>query len=135
MNANRFLVAVLRLSRKCAKAIESEVKLISILALFHAITFERSSFRNIAYSKQSIRNTEAVSIVRSLAAFSMGWQNSGNRQTDRHTHRPSTVTLAAHVQRGLIEILHAGTKDMGCTHSFTMQYSYLVEFVVYFVKD
>ena len=29
-------------------------------------------------------------------------RNSGNRQTDTHTHRPSTITLAAHARRGLI---------------------------------
>ena len=32
----------------------------------------------------------------------MWWQKTTNRQTDRHTHGTTIVTLAAHVRRGLI---------------------------------
>ena len=43
-----------------------------------------------------------------------------NGQTDRHTHRPSTVTLAAHARRGLISFPHQGQSEnsQGPTPSF-----------------
>ena len=40
-----------------------------------------------------IRSTEAVGIAL-WPPCSLGWQNSGNEQTDTHTHRPSTVTAS-----------------------------------------
>ena len=40
------------------------------------------------------------SLFRCLVARSC--RKRGNRRTDKHTHEPSTVTLAVHVRRGLI---------------------------------
>ena len=61
--------------------------LISILACslgFHAITSERNLL---------------LSLFGGFLA--RGGRKRGNRQTDRHTHEPSTVILAAHVRKGL----------------------------------
>ena len=66
---------------------------------FHAITFEHSSYTKIAFFKNeaSVAKNQLVSLFHCLVARSCG-----NRQTDRHTYKPSTITLAAHARRGLM---------------------------------
>ena len=73
------------------------------LFTFHAITFERSSYMKI-HNEASVAMNPLVSLFCCLVARSS--RKRGNRQTDgrtddRHTYELSTVTLAAHVRRGL----------------------------------
>ena len=69
--------------------------------LFHAITFEQSSFReNPTYFLTSVRRWACELVLDAIH----DWRSefSHNRQTDRQTHTTTTVTLAAHARRGLI---------------------------------
>ena len=63
--------------------------------VFHAITFEHSSYTKITSYKMN--SDEPV-------FFACSRRKRGNRQTetDRHTYKPSTVALAAHARQGLL---------------------------------
>ena len=78
--------------------------LISILACslgFHAITFERSTFRYFK-NQASVALNPLVSLFGRLVARSARISGTGQTdgRTDGKTDRPSTVTLAAHARRG-----------------------------------
>ena len=69
------------------------------LLCFHAISLERSHFSKIGtlfFMPLYIALKLLVSLVSRLVACSM------RIVVDKQTHRPSTVTLAAHAHRGLI---------------------------------
>ena len=92
------------------RASRGEPVLICILARslgFHAVTPERSSFReNPTYVSTSIPRW-----IRGIAcgAIDCSWSEIARGQTDRHAHTPQLqLTLAAHARRGLqlITCLH-----------------------------
>ena len=68
---------------------------IGFLACFHAISLERSRFSKIATLFFLL-----VSLISRLEACSA--RIDADKQTNRQTHRTTTVTLAAHARRGLI---------------------------------
>ena len=75
---------------------------IGFLACFHAISLERSRFsdnRHIIFPALVALNL-LVSLISRLVA--RGARIVVDKQTDRQTHRTTTVTLAAHARRGLI---------------------------------
>ena len=80
---------------------------IGSFACFHAISLERSRFSKIAtlLFHALVALKLLVSLISRLVACSA--RIVVDRQTDRHTHRPSTVTLAAHARRGLMRLLLA----------------------------
>ena len=71
--------------------------------LFHAIFPERSRFRknDHFYFQAVVVLKLLVSLMGHLVACSA--RIAGDKRTDKHTHRPSTVTLAAHARQGLIK--------------------------------
>ena len=77
---------------------------IGFLACFHAISLERSRFSKIAtFFSCPCAMKMLVSLISRLVACSP--RIVVDKQTDRHRHRTTTVTLAAHVLRGLIILL------------------------------
>ena len=70
---------------------------IGFLACFHAISLERSRFSKIC---ALVALKMLVSLISRLVACSP--RIVVDKQTDRHTHRTTTVTLAAHARRGLM---------------------------------
>ena len=81
---------------------------IGFFACFHAISLERSRFSKIAtfHFHALVALKLLVSLISRLVACSA--RIVVDRQTERQTqtHRPTTVTLAAHARRGLMK----GTK-------------------------
>ena len=75
---------------------------IGFLACFHAISLERSGFSKIGtlFFPALVALNLLVSLIRRLVACSA--RIVADKQTDRQTHRTTTVTLAAHARRGLI---------------------------------
>ena len=77
--------------------------LISVLACslgFHVITLERSIFMKIAFFK----NRASVALNTLLSLFGRFLARGGRKRGYRHTYEPSTVTLAVHARRGLINV-------------------------------
>ena len=92
---------------RCAKrAKRGRGKLVLIMhigffACFYAISLERSRFSEIAtFFLALVALKLLVSLISRLVACSA--RIVADRQTDRQTHRTTTVTLAAHAHRGLI---------------------------------
>ena len=77
---------------------------IGFLASFHAISPERSGFSKIAtlVFQALVALKLLVSLMSRLVARSA--RIVVDRQTDKQTHRTTTVTLAAHARRGLITL-------------------------------
>ena len=74
---------------------------IGFFASFHAISLERSRFSKIAtFFRALVALKLLVSLISCLVVCSA--RIVVDTQTNRQTHRPSTVTLAAHAHRGLI---------------------------------
>ena len=75
---------------------------IGFLACFHAISLERSRFSEIVtlLFLALVALKLLVSLISRLVACSA--RTVADRQTDKQTHRTTTVTLAAHARRGLI---------------------------------
>ena len=79
---------------------------IGFLACFHAISLERSHFSKIASLFHALVALKMlVSLISHLVACSP--RIVVDKQTDRHTHRTTTVTLAAHARRGLMTCAEA----------------------------
>ena len=78
---------------------------IGFFACFHAISLERSRFSKIAtfFFMPLLVLKMLVSLISRLVACSprIVVDRQTDRQTDTQTHRTTTVTLAAHVRRGL----------------------------------
>ena len=76
--------------------------------VFHTISLKPSHFSKIATFFLSLVALKLlVSFIRRLVAYSARIivHRQIDRQTVKQTHRPNTVTLAAHARRGLIIIL------------------------------
>ena len=86
---------------------------IGFLACFHAISLERSRFsknRHVIFLAL-VALKLLVSLMSRLVACSP--RIVVDRQTDKQTHRRTTVTLAAHARLGLIMV----TQMLKCTPS------------------
>ena len=72
---------------------------IGFLVCFHAISLERSRNRHIIFLAH-VALKLLVSLISRLVACSA--RIVADKQTDRQTHRTTTVTLAVHARPGLI---------------------------------